>query len=33
VVGSGGQSGCFAQSIRQWFSERRAAKAEAASIP
>jgi len=29
VVGSGGQSGCFVQSIRQWFAERHAAK----SIP
>jgi hypothetical protein len=33
VVGSGGQTGCFAQSIRQWASDRRAAKAEAQSIP
>ncbi|MDB5670752.1 MAG: hypothetical protein JWO25_1711 [Alphaproteobacteria bacterium] len=33
VVGSGGQSGCFAQSLRQWRSDRNAARAEAAQIP
>jgi hypothetical protein len=33
VVGSGGQSGCFAQSIRQWAADRRATRAEAESIP
>jgi hypothetical protein len=33
VVGSGGQSGCFAQSIRQWAADRRATRAEAQSIP
>ena len=33
VVGSGGQSGCFADSVRQWAADRRGRKAEAASIP
>lgn len=33
VVGSGGQTGCFAQSIRQWAADRRAARVEAQSIP
>jgi hypothetical protein len=33
VVGSGGQTGCFAQAIRQWAADRRAAKAEAQSLP
>jgi hypothetical protein len=33
VVGSGGQSGCFADSIRQWATDRRARRAEAQSIP
>jgi hypothetical protein len=33
VVGSGGQSGCFAESIRQWSADWRARRAEAQSIP
>jgi hypothetical protein len=33
TVGSGGQSGCFAQSIRQWFADRALRRSEAASIP
>jgi hypothetical protein len=33
VVGSGGQTGCFADSIRQWAADRRARKAEAQAIP
>ena len=33
AVGSFGATGCFAQAIRQWAAERRAARAEAESIP
>jgi hypothetical protein len=33
AVGSFGATGCFAQAIRQWAAERRAAKAEAQSVP
>jgi hypothetical protein len=33
TVGSGGQTGCFAQSIRQWMSDRAQRRSEAASIP
>jgi hypothetical protein len=33
TVGSGGQSGCFAQSIRQWFADRSQRRSQAASIP
>ena len=33
VVGSGGQSGCMSAMIRQWFAERRARRAEEATIP
>jgi hypothetical protein len=33
AVGSFGATGCFAQAIRQWAAERRAARAEAQSVP
>ncbi len=33
AVGSGGQTGCTAMMLRQWFLERRAAAVEAAAIP
>jgi hypothetical protein len=33
TVGSGGQSGCFAQARHQWWLERQAQKQEAADIP
>lgn len=33
AVGTGGQTGCTAELLRQWFAERRAAKAQAADIP
>lgn len=33
VVGSNGFTGCTAQMIRQWYAERRARRAEEASIP
>ena len=33
TVGSGGQSGCFAQSVRQWFADRAQRRSQAASIP
>ena len=32
-VGSFGQSGCAAAAIRQWYAERRAARAAAAAVP
>ena len=33
VVGSNGFTGCTSQMIRQWYAERRARRAERASIP
>jgi hypothetical protein len=33
VVGSGGQTGCFAQSIMQWLADRADRRSQAASIP
>ncbi len=33
AVGTGGQTGCTAEMLRQWFAERQAAKARAADIP
>ena len=33
VVGSGGQSGCYADAIRQWSADRRARRAESQLIP
>lgn len=33
AVGSGGQTGCTMEMLRQWFAERQTAKARAADIP
>jgi hypothetical protein len=33
AVGANGQSGCTQAMLRQWFAERRAAKAEASEVP
>lgn len=33
AVGSGGQTGCTMEMLRQWFAERQAAKARTADIP
>lgn len=33
AVGSGGQTGCTMEMLRQWFAERQAAKARAADVP
>ena len=33
VVGSGGQTGCFAQTLRQWAADRRAVRSAINSIP
>jgi hypothetical protein len=33
VVGTGGQTGCLAAMLRQWFAERRFMQTEAASVP
>jgi hypothetical protein len=33
AAGSGGQTGCTMEMLRQWFAERQAAKARAADVP